>query len=104
MLQPITRLTSNTKRSLESFITGHESALNLVINEKPLLIAATTKDMVKKHGIHAGNLVRDLAKVVGGGGGGRPDLAQAGGRDADKLPAAMEKVPELVAQMISNSN
>ena len=81
-------------------VQGGVIVLGSVINDKPLLIAATTKDMVKKHGIHAGNLVRDLARLVGGGGGGRPDLAQAGGRDADKLPGAIAKAPELLAAMI----
>jgi len=59
------------------------------------LVAAATKDLVQK-GLHAGNLVREVAKEVGGGGGGRPELGQAGGKDADALPAALEKVPDLV--------
>ena len=62
--------------------------LGSVINEKPMLVAAATDDAIKK-GIHAGNLVRDAAKIVGGGGGGRPNMAQAGGRHADKLPEAL---------------
>ena len=44
--------------------------MGTVVNDKPLLIAATTKEMVKDRKVHAGNLVRDLAKMVGGGGGG----------------------------------
>jgi alanyl-tRNA synthetase len=51
-----------------------------------------------QHGFHAGNLVREVAKVAGGGGGGRPDFAQAGGRDPSKLDEALAKVLELVAQ------
>jgi alanyl-tRNA synthetase len=69
--------------------------LGAVIDEKPLLIAAATEDAVKR-GIHAGNIVRDAAKIVGGGGGGRPNMAQAGGRDSDKLPEALKIVPEWV--------
>ncbi|MDE0633597.1 MAG: alanine--tRNA ligase [Caldilineaceae bacterium] len=65
--------------------------LGSVINEKPMLVAAATDDAIKK-GIHAGNLVRDAAKIVGGGGGGRPNMAQAGGRHADKLPEALGQV------------
>ena len=68
---------------------------------RPLLIAATTQELVKDRGVHAGNLVRELAKMVGGGGGGRPDMAQAGGRDADKLPAAIAKAPDLVRQQLA---
>jgi alanyl-tRNA synthetase len=47
--------------------------------------------------MHAGNLVREAAKVVGGGGGGRPDMAQAGGKDAGQLAAALATVPTWVA-------
>jgi alanyl-tRNA synthetase len=56
-----------------------------------------TPDLVKQ-GYHAGNLVKALAQVVGGGGGGRPDMAQAGGRDASKLDTALAQVPQLVAE------
>ncbi|MDF1512801.1 MAG: alanine--tRNA ligase [Anaerolineae bacterium] len=79
---------------------GGVIVLGSIINEKPLLIAATTKAMVKERGIHAGNVVRELAKIVGGGGGGRPDIAQAGGRDAGKLPDAIKAVPELLTAML----
>jgi alanyl-tRNA synthetase len=77
--------------------------LGAVLNEKPLLLAVVTPDLVKQ-GYHAGHLVRGLAQVVGGGGGGRPDMAQAGGRDAAKLSAALDRVPELVAQQGAAGN
>jgi alanyl-tRNA synthetase len=80
---------------------GGVIVLGTAAGGRPLLIAATTKDVVNKRGVHAGNLVRELAKMVGGGGGGRPDMAQAGGRDADKLPAALAKVPELLKAQIA---
>jgi alanyl-tRNA synthetase len=73
--------------------------LGSVINEKPMLVAAATDDAIEK-GIHAGNLVRDAAKIVGGGGGGRPNMAQAGGRHAHKLPEALGKVAGLVEEML----
>lgn len=53
-------------------------------------------------GLHAGNLIKQLAKQVGGGGGGRPDLAQAGGRDPSKLDAAMSGVDQLVQAQITS--
>ncbi len=74
--------------------------LGTVVDGKPLLIAAATKQLVTERGIHAGNLVRDLARMVGGGGGGRPDMAQAGGRDPDKLAAALAQVPALLKAMM----
>ena len=55
------------------------------------IMVAVTKDIAGKR-VHAGNLIRDLAKMVGGGGGGRPDMAQAGGKNPDGLPAALESV------------
>jgi len=69
-----------------------------VSNGKVVLIASVTKDLTEK--VHAGNLVKDVAKLVGGGGGGRPDMAQAGGKDVSKLDEALASVPGLVEQMI----
>jgi alanyl-tRNA synthetase len=62
---------------------------------KVSLIAAATDDLVKK-GIHAGKLVGEVAKVVGGGGGGRPTMAQAGGKDPAKLGEALALGRKLV--------
>ena len=61
---------------------------------KALLIAIVTKDLVGKY--HAGNIIKAVAAQVGGGGGGRPDMAQAGGSKPENLDSAMEKVFELV--------
>ncbi len=66
-------------------------------NEKVLFVVEVTADLVKR-GFNAGNIVREAAKVAGGGGGGRPDFAQAGGRDATKLDEALSKVREVVEQ------
>jgi alanyl-tRNA synthetase len=62
---------------------------------KVLILVAATKDLVDR-GISANALVRELAKEVNGTGGGKPDMAQAGGTDPSKIPAALEKVYELV--------
>ena len=50
--------------------------------------------------IKAGDLVKKTAPIVGGGGGGRPDMAQAGGKDVSKLPEAISKVPEIVKELL----
>lgn len=60
------------------------------------LIVAATKDMTQQ-GIHAGKMIKEIAKVTGGGGGGRPDMAQAGGKDYSKLAEALNLAEELVA-------
>ena len=85
---------------LKSKLSSVVVMLGAVVEGTPVLIAMVTPDLVDK-GLHAGNLARDTAKVVGGGGGGRPDMAQAGGRDASKLEAALSGVPELVRQSLS---
>ena len=59
------------------------------IDGKVALTAAVSKPLVKQ-GADAGNCVREAAKIVGGGGGGRPDMAEAGGRDASKIGEALE--------------
>jgi len=61
---------------------------------KALVAVGVTKDLTGH--LKAGDLVRELAQVVGGGGGGRPDFAQAGGRDVSKIDAALERFYELV--------
>ena len=71
------------------------AVLATVLNGKPLIVATVTDDLIKR-GLKAGDLVRDVAKMVGGGGGGRPNMAQAGGRDASKLPEALTAVAGLV--------
>ena len=61
---------------------------------KVLLLAAVTKDLSAR--IPAGGIIREIAPIVGGGGGGRPDFAQAGGRDPSRLDEALERVYALV--------
>jgi alanyl-tRNA synthetase len=60
-------------------------------------VVGVTPDLVKA-GYHAGNLIREVAKVAGGGGGGRPDFAQAGGKLPEKLDEALVKAKELIAE------
>ncbi|MGE0489061.1 MAG: alanine--tRNA ligase [Vulcanimicrobiota bacterium] len=67
---------------------------------KVSLLALVDKGLVKQ-GYHAGNLIREVAKRVGGGGGGRPDLAEAGGRNPDELSAALAQVEDLVKAQCS---
>jgi alanyl-tRNA synthetase len=58
-----------------------------------------TQDLTKR-GLDAGKLIREIARVVGGGGGGRPTLAQAGGKDAAKLDEALAGVEKLVSEAL----
>jgi alanyl-tRNA synthetase len=67
-----------------------------VAGDKVNLVAAVTKDLTRR--FHAGKLVQEVARAVGGSGGGRPDLAQAGGKEPAKLDAALDGVYEAVGR------
>jgi alanyl-tRNA synthetase len=69
--------------------------LGAVYNNKPNFLAMVTPDLVTK-GIHAGEIVKQVAKVTGGGGGGNPGMGQAGGKDKSKLAEALSLVRKLV--------
>ena len=64
-------------------------------DNKPQLSIMMSDDMVSDHGLNAGQMVREAAKLIQGGGGGQPHFAQAGGKNADGLSAAVDKVIEL---------
>jgi alanyl-tRNA synthetase len=66
-----------------------------VYEGKPAFLAAVTPDLVKK-GYHAGQIVKQVAAVAGGSGGGKPDLAQGGGKDKNKLDEALKLVRSLI--------
>lgn len=68
--------------------------------DKANLIATATKDIVKK-GFHAGQLIKQIAKTVGGGGGGRPDMAQAGGKKPAALDQALSQAENIIAEQLS---
>lgn len=69
--------------------------LGSVQDGKVNLIAAVSKDLIEK-GYHAGKLIKEVAAKCGGGGGGRPDMAQAGGKDPEKLDEALQFVGDWV--------
>lgn len=66
---------------------------------KVSLMATATKGALDK-GVHAGNLIKEIAPVVGGGGGGRPNMAQAGGKNPEGIASALEKVPNILENQI----
>jgi alanyl-tRNA synthetase len=68
---------------------------------KVQLVAGLSKDLIDR-GLHAGNWLKEVAPIVGGGGGGRPDLAQAGGKDPSKIPAALELGLERIRSLLES--
>ncbi|MGC1486077.1 MAG: alanine--tRNA ligase [Candidatus Acidiferrum sp.] len=73
-------------------------ALGMPEDGKVALIAGVTKDLTAK--VHAGKLIQTLAKMVGGSGGGRPDLAEAGGKDTSALKSALSSIPSLLEPLL----
>ncbi|HTN53697.1 MAG TPA: DHHA1 domain-containing protein, partial [Anaeromyxobacter sp.] len=74
-------------------------ALGAEQDGKAILLVAVTRDLTGK--VKAGDLVKEAAKLVSGSGGGKPDLAQAGGADPAGLEKALEKVSELAARALA---
>ena len=85
------------KQKLENVVI----ALGAVIDGSPMIVTMITPDLVSR-GLHAGNIARDAAKLMGGGGGGRPETAQAGGRQPERLGAALDSVAGLVRAGLGN--
>lgn len=69
------------------------------IDGKPAFLAAATSDLVGR-GVHAGNIVREVATAAGGRGGGRPDLAQAGAQNPARIPEALDAARRLGRQAL----
>ena len=70
--------------------------LGSVHDNRPLLSIMLSDDMVKDHELNAGKVIREAAKLIQGGGGGQPHYAQAGGKNAEGVNAAVDKVIELI--------
>ena len=91
-------------RSLvDRFRAEHPSGVAVLasaVDNRPIIVAAVTQDLVAR-GLHAGELVKTVAEKVGGGGGGKPTLAQAGGKDPSMLPQALALVPEWVEKHLT---
>jgi alanyl-tRNA synthetase len=75
--------------------------LGTVYNGKPGFVAMVTPDLVTR-GINAGDIVNQVAKVAGGGGGGKAGMAQAGGKDASKVDEALEVARRIIASQVSS--
>ena len=86
--------------SLKESLGDSVVILGAVIDGKVSLIASATDAAVKK-GAMAGNIIKETAPIIGGKGGGRPNMAQAGGSDADKLDEALNKAVEVVKAQLA---
>ena len=89
----------NTADMIRDKVENVVVVLGAVQQEKVSFVVMADKSAVKA-GIHAGNIIKEVAKVAGGGGGGRPDMAQAGGKQPAKIGEALAKAEEMICAQI----
>ncbi|MCK5762890.1 MAG: alanine--tRNA ligase, partial [Clostridiales bacterium] len=93
----------NIVREIGDKIKDHLNEYLIVLgssqDDKVIFVAMASEGAIKK-GLHAGNIVREVAKLTGGNGGGRPNMAQAGGKDPSKMNIALEKVQTIAKNML----
>jgi alanyl-tRNA synthetase len=102
LVAQVTPTTTETLREMTDWFRDKVKSgvvvLGMADSGKPALVAAVSDDLSKR--VHAGNLIKQIAPVVGGGGGGRPTLAQAGGKDASKLGDALAQAKTWVTDAL----
>jgi alanyl-tRNA synthetase len=81
--------------------TGLAVLLVTASEGKVQLVAGLSRDLVER-GLHAGNWLKQVAPIVGGGGGGRPDLAQAGGKDPERIPVALKQALNVIIDSLKS--
>jgi alanyl-tRNA synthetase len=86
--------------TLRSKIGSGVGLLASIIDDKVALVCVVSDDLIKTKNIQAGKIVGAVAKIVGGGGGGKPHLATAGGKDVAKLDEALKGVAAVVEGMM----
>jgi alanyl-tRNA synthetase len=94
-VEALRELADTLRRELQS----GAAVISAEVGEKIVFLATVTADLVRR-GVKAGDLVNRVARITGGGGGGKPDFAQAGGRDKDRWQEALDQVVPLVRSML----
>ena len=98
-------LSVDEMKEISDELVGNAGEKTLVLlatgGEKAGFVLKLTGDLVKK-GLHAGKLIKDIAKIAGGSGGGRPDMATAGGKDVEKIDAALVEAEKLISQALAS--
>jgi alanyl-tRNA synthetase len=87
--------------ALRSTMRSGIGVLGTVLDDKAAFVCVVTDDLIAGRGVKAGAIVSHLAREVGGGGGGRPHLATAGGKDTAKLDHALRRTPEIVRALLT---
>jgi alanyl-tRNA synthetase len=94
---PNTDAVKNLAYALKDLLSDLLLVLACEIDGKPSLTVMVSENLVKEKGLNAGNIVRELAKEIQGGGGGQPFFATAGGKDSSGLDRALDKAKSFVA-------
>jgi len=89
-----------TGERLKQKLNDGVGILYSINNGKINIVCTVGSELIKEKGLNAGKIVSAIAKELGGGGGGRPDIATAGGRDTDKLNEVIKKVPTIIKNLI----
>jgi len=89
--------------ALRSKMPSGVGVLAAVLDDKVSLVCVVTDDLIRSRNLQAGKIVGELAKRLGGGGGGRPHLATAGGKDVAKLAETMKQTPEVVKGFLKSA-
>jgi alanyl-tRNA synthetase len=89
----------NLADEMRSKIKSGVVVLGSVTDSKVTLLTAVTKDLLPR--VQANSLIAKLAPIVGGKGGGKPDLAQAGGKDAERLNEALSEAPNALRELLT---
>lgn len=100
----LTDVSIDDLRSLAEDLREKESALivlSSVVDEKVNFVCASPKEAIGK-GLKAGSVVKEVAKIAGGGGGGRPDMATAGGKNLGKVDEALDSVESIIEKLINS--
>lgn len=91
------------RKTAEQIINKVENSVVLfsnIIDAEKVSFVCMVSGLAQAQGVHAGNLIKEVAKITGGGGGGRPNMAQAGGKDSSKVPNAMDESVNILASQI----
>jgi alanyl-tRNA synthetase len=88
---------------LRSGLKSGVGVLGTVMDGKITFLCVVTDDMIQDRDLKAGEIVKQVASVAGGSGGGRPHLALAGGKDASRFQEALEQVPGILEKILARS-
>ena len=90
--------------TLRSKIGSGVGVLSSVINEKASFVCVVTDDLISGKNLKAGDIIKQVAAIADGSGGGRPHMALAGGKNINKIGQALEKVPKIVSALTKKNS